>query len=83
MIDKIMNSVFVRRKIMKVRRIFYKRRTKQLTTPKGVSTGGDGLDLFVAGLFGDKAKEGGVFVDIGAFDGMQSSNSLYFEQKFG
>lgn len=41
----------------------------------------DGQDKFVANLF--KNKRDGVFVDVGAYDGIYYSNTAYFEKKMG
>lgn len=50
-------------------------------TPIPGGLGALGQDLFVAQMLG--YKRGGVFVDIGANDGVSGSNTLFFERELG
>jgi hypothetical protein len=40
-----------------------------------------GQDIFISGLF--QGKKDGVFVDIGAYDGIIMSNTYYLERELG
>lgn len=63
-----------------VRQFVYRSRNRQLPSISGGHSA-FGQDLFVAELLG--SKRGGVFVDIGANDGVSISNTLYFEKELG
>jgi len=63
-----------------VRRFIYLRTVRQLAPIAG-GIGANGQDLFVAKMLGNK--QSGVFVDIGANDGVKISNTLYFERELG
>lgn len=58
----------------------YQKTVPQLAPRKG-GTGACGQDLYVAELLGKK--RGGVFVDIGASDGVRVSNTCYLERELG
>lgn len=63
-----------------IRRYRYLRSHRMLPSIPGGS-GADGQDLLVADLLGNK--RGGVFVDIGANDGVTISNTCYLEKELG
>jgi FkbM family methyltransferase len=58
----------------------YQRDVPQLIPRKG-GTGACGQDVYVAEILG--GKRGGVFVDIGASDGVSISNTCYLERDLG
>lgn len=62
------------------RRMSYRRRFRELPEIKG-GYGAFGQDVLVAELLGKKRN--GVFVDIGANDGVRVNNSYYFEKELG
>lgn len=61
-------------------RFLYRRHVPQLA-PKAGGYGRMGQDIFIAELLGQK--RGGVFVDIGASDGVTLSNTAHFERELG
>lgn len=63
-----------------IRRYRYLRNHRMLPSISGGS-GASGQDLLVADLLGNK--RGGVFVDIGANDGVTISNTCYLEKELG
>jgi FkbM family methyltransferase len=63
-----------------IKRAAYHKHFRELPEIKG-GYGAFGQDILVAELLGNK--RGGVFVDIGANDGVQISNTCYFERELG
>ena len=63
-----------------IKRYFY-HRTHRMLPDIGCGIGACGQDILVSALL--HHKRGGVFVDIGANDGITISNSLYFERELG
>ena len=63
-----------------LRKYLYRRKVNILPEYNGGYAAG-GQDIFIAGLFGNKRN--GIFVDIGANDGITISNTLFFEKELG
>ncbi|MFT7389529.1 MAG: FkbM family methyltransferase [Candidatus Endobugula sp.] len=63
-----------------IRRYLYKKTHRMLPELNG-GEGACGQDMLIHSLVGNKV--GGVFVDIGAHDGVSRSNSYYFEKNMG
>ena len=62
-------------------RRFVYRRTHKMLRPRDGGYGAFGQDIFVAELLGRKKK--GVFIDVGANDGVTINNTLFFEKELG
>ncbi|MBX3490551.1 FkbM family methyltransferase [Parvibaculum sp.] len=64
-----------------INRFLYHRRRRMLPSIEGDKFAACGQDIFVADLLG--GKRNGIFVDIGANDGVTVSNSYRFEKELG